>query len=70
MVVYPTREWLGMETECYITDEGAFVKVEEMSEAEFRKFLLWRLGLANPVRFNKAVREAVLESKRPRARRR
>lgn len=69
MTYYITRMWLDQESEIYIEDERRWVRVEDMSEMEFRKFLLWRLGLALPPKSVKRIREMVAESRPSRRRR-
>jgi hypothetical protein len=59
MAVYPTRLWKKFRSEIFVTDEDNFIDPTNMSDREFRQYILWVLGLAVPQRNIEAVRESI-----------
>jgi len=44
--IYRNREWVGKRSLVKVLREGVTLDLETMPEPEFRKFILWRMGLA------------------------
>ena len=62
MVYYSRRSWRGLFSEVFIGQEGKFVSINDMSEKEFREFILWRLGLGMPAAAVAEMRKSIIEA--------
>jgi len=65
MSYYPKRIWNELESEVYIESEDRFIRIEDLTEEEFRKYVLWVLGIAHMKR-DPAVIESVRAGRRRR----
>jgi len=58
---YPKREWVGLDSLVTIGETGEVIDLNTISDAEFRQFVLWRMGAASTER-NQRRKRLSLES--------